>query len=101
MVSIIENWAIIIGLVVSVSGGEPESRFVDLTVEVERVEHFQAYPMLLVQEPGERVVIRVSSAGLRRCVDPSGKQVSIRVRRGSDPKLLFAHPDWSLDINGH
>ena len=101
MVSIIENWAIIIGLVVSVSGGGPDSRFEDWTVEIKQIESFEDYPMLLVQKPGDRVIVRVSTAVRQRSAYPCGKQVSIRVRRGSDPQLLFAHPDWSLDTEGH
>ena len=97
MVSIVENWAIIIGLVVSVSAAEPESQFEELTIEVEQIENFEDYPMLLLQEPGDQVIVRVRSTKRPGCKKLEGKQVSIRVRRGANPQILFAHPDWSLD----
>lgn len=101
MVSIIENWAIIIGVVVGISPVEPEFRFEDLTIEIERIENYETYPMLLIQKPGDRVAVRVLSTQLRGCADPNGAKVSIRVRRGTDPQRLFAHPDWSVETAAH
>lgn len=97
MVSIIENWAIIVGFVVGIAPVESDSRFQDVTVKIAGIESFESYPMLLVQKPGESVAVRVRSAQIHGRANLNGTQVSIRVRRGTDPQLLFAHPDWSVD----
>ncbi len=99
MVSIIENWAIIIGMVIGIAPAEPGQKFGELIIEIERIEAVENYPMLLQQKPGEKIQVRVRPEQLGMLSDHLNSKVSIRVRRGQNPQVVFAAADWKFMKN--
>ena len=93
MVSIIENWAVIVGTVVGIAhpGVDPGTAVLD--VRVENVRPFESFPMLVTQKPGERVSIDVRNTEVGD--ELLNAPIEIRVRRGRDPDTVFAAPDWN------
>jgi len=100
LVSIVENWAIVVGLVAGITTVEPKSNFMDLKVEVQRVENLESYPNLINKHVGDEVTIRVQANQIAAVDNLVDTQVKIRVRRGRSPDILFAHPDWRPMRNG-
>lgn len=94
MVAIVENWALIIGIVIGVVPVEPGGKFATLTVQVETVEPVQGFQMLVRQQKGEQLSVRVRPDQIAGADDLVGSRQSIRVRRGRDPDLVFAAHDW-------
>jgi hypothetical protein len=97
MVTIIENWATIIGIVISIAPAEPGQKFVTLTLQIERTEAVENYPMLLQQKPGDRIMVRVLPEQLGSTSGLVKSKISIRVRRARDPQIVFAAPDWTAE----
>lgn len=93
MVQIVENWALIIGTVLGfVAGGDSGG---GLSVRIDRIDPVPGFPMLLTQQPGDVVTIKVRPGQCSESTCPAGKSITIRVRRGRDPESLFADPQWS------
>lgn len=93
MVAIVENWAVIIGTVMGIVHGGMAPDTAGLDVRIERIEAVHGYPMLLTQKPGDRITISVPDDK----VDDGllNAPIEVRVRRGRDPSVVFAAPDWS------
>lgn len=93
MVSIIENWAVIIGTVVGITQADMDPNAALLDVQIDRIQHYESYPMLITQKPGERVTINVKNAKVGEGL--LNAPIEVRVRRGRDPRVVFAAPDWN------
>jgi hypothetical protein len=94
VVSIIENWVLVFGIVTGLSlTGEPGSDPA-LTVRVEQVRSVAEFPNLLQAQPGDQIEIQVRRSQLEAADELLGKKVVLRVRRAG-PTRLFAHPDWT------
>lgn len=99
MVSIVENWAMIIGIVIGMTPAEPGHKFATLIMEIERIEKIENYPMLLQQKPGDRIKVQVRPSQIEAVPCILNSTISIRVRRGQDPEIVFAATDWTPDIS--
>jgi len=94
MVAIVENWAIIVGVVVAVLPAAPGDRLGTVSVRVERIDTYRDYPNLFRLRPGDVVRIRATREQIGDpCKLPSNR-VTIRARRGREPETAFAAPDW-------
>ncbi len=95
MVAIVENWAIIVGVVVAVMPAASDDRLGTVSVRVERIDTYRDYPNLFRATPGDVVRIRAT----REQIGDPGKlpsnRVTIRARRGREPGTGFAAPDWA------
>jgi hypothetical protein len=98
MVQIVENWALIIGIIVGMLPAEPGEQFATLRVEIQRVEQVQDFPMLIQQKPGDCIAVRVRPEQIEQMGGLIGSVQSIRVRRGRDPDIAFAASEWRADI---
>ena len=97
MVTIIENWATVVGTVVSVAPAESGQNLVTLTLNIERIESYKEYPMLLQQKPGDRIMVQVRPRQLGSASSLVDSRISVRVRRGRDWQIAFAAPDWTAE----
>lgn len=93
MVSIVENWAVIIGTVIGIVQADVAPDTARLEVRIERIEPFENYPMLVTQKPGGRISISVPNSKIGDGL--LNAPIEVRVRRGRDPDLVFAAPDWN------
>jgi len=98
MTQIVENWSRISGRVESWDAPTSPNDEGILTVRVKQVgsvatEKGAAYPNLLERVKGTTVRIRVPAAAVPRVRARAGEEITLDVRRGRSPDLLFAHPD--------
>ena len=98
MTQIVENWSRLSGRVESWEPPKIPNDEGILTVRVEQVgsvakEKGAAYPNLLEGVKGTTVRIRVPAAAVPRIRARPGEGVTLVVRRGRSPDLLFAHPE--------
>lgn len=92
MVSIIENWAVIVGTVMGIAQADMDPNTAVLDVQVESVRPYESFPMLVTQKPGERISINVKNIEVGD--ELLNAPIEVRVRRGRDPDKVFAAPDW-------
>jgi hypothetical protein len=93
-----ENWSHVVGRVESWTPPAAEGGHGELVVCVERVkpvvaEGGKAYPNLVEKAAGTTLRIRVPSSAAARLDAEAGATVSVDVRRGKDPGIVFAHPE--------
>jgi len=94
MVAVIENWSCIAGVVTALLPAAQGADFPALRIAVAGVEPVQGFANLLGDSAGATIEVRLR-AGQLADPPPAGAQVRVPVRRGG-PKVLFAHPDWSM-----
>jgi hypothetical protein len=95
LVSIIENWALILGIVVGIMPPTSDN-YREIIVRIEQVKPVKGFPNLVQQKSGEQVTIRLRSSQLAGITDLTGRHVVIRARRGG-PKNIFADPAWTAN----
>lgn len=93
MVSITENWAVIVGTVMGIAQADTVPNTAVLDVQVDSVRPFESFPMLVTPKPGERISINVKN--IKVGDELLNAPIEIRVRRGRDPDMVFAAPDWN------
>jgi hypothetical protein len=100
MVQIIENWSVIVGILVGIiaapQGGDGRGA---VRVQVDRVEPVAGFANLLADRVGDTLEIVVTAEQLASARDHVNQPVRIRARRGG-PTRLFAHPDWRFGQDG-
>ena len=93
MVSIIENWAVIVGTVMGIAQADMDPNTAVLDVRVDSVRPFESFPMLVTQKSGERISINVKNIEVGD--ELLNAPIEVRVRRGRDPDTVFAAPEWN------
>lgn len=94
MVSMAENWCLLMGIVVGSVPTPPGERLAALEIRVERLEPYKQYPMLVHKSAGDTVVLRATSVQIGDAERLVHERISVLVRRGQNPDVVIAAPDW-------
>lgn len=98
MVQVRENWSHIVGCVESWTPPKDADDHGELVLRIERVEDVpagaggKAPPNMLAKAEGTTVRVRVPASAAAKIDPASGAAISVDVRRGKDPGVVFAHP---------
>ena len=92
MVSIVENWALVLGAVASVLPAQDGDARREISVTIKDVRPVAGFPNLMRAGPGDdfRIFVQPNQLDVDNLV---GTKVLIRVRLGTALKA-FAHPGW-------
>jgi hypothetical protein len=99
MVQVRENWSHVTGRVESWTPPKDAEDHGELVVKVERVGAVPSetggppMPNLLEKAEGTTLRVRVPSSAAAKLDAASGARISVDVRRGKDPGIVFAHPE--------
>ena len=93
-----ENWSHVVGRVEKWTPPKDADDHGELVVRVERIEDVKgeagkAWPNLLEKAEGTTLCVRVPASAAATLDAPDGASITIDVRRGREPGLVFAHPD--------
>ena len=99
MVQVRENWSHVTGRVESWTPPKDAEDHGELVVTVERVGDVlaeaggRAHPNMLQKAEGSTLRVRVPASAAAKLDPASGASISVDVRRGKDPGVVFAHPE--------
>ncbi len=96
MSQIIENWAEIIGILISILPAEQYPGFVELNVRVETVAEIEGYKNLIAIEEPNIISILVKAPKFENLEVTPDHTIHLRVRaEGPPPLVYFADPNWT------
>jgi hypothetical protein len=99
MVQVRENWSHVTGRVERWTPPKDAEDYGELVLKIERVEQVttttrgRAFPNMLEKAEGTTIRVRVPPSAATKLDASPGATVSVDVRRGKDPAVVFAHPE--------
>jgi hypothetical protein len=99
MVQVRENWSHVVGCVESWTPPKDAEDHGELVLKVERVEVVSAEaggkapPSMLAKAEGTTIRVRVPPSAAAKLDAAAGVTISLDVRRGRDPGVVFANPE--------
>ena len=90
---VVENWSRIAGRVESWTPPKDAEDHGVLVVRVERVSDVKGYPNLLEKADGTALRVRVPPSAAAKLDPADGAAVTVDVRRGREPGIVFANPE--------
>jgi hypothetical protein len=91
MVSVIENWTDMEGIILSIRQSETLSNFMEAEVMVEKANDIEGFPNLLKNTLGETATVFIPKDLATKLHLNKGLRISFRARGGMNK--IFAHPD--------
>ncbi|MBE9636908.1 hypothetical protein [Salipiger mangrovisoli] len=94
---IVENWAYLIGVIMSVLPSPQMADFYEVHIRLEASEKVVDFPMLVQGAPGDEIVILARTGQISAPDAAAGKAFAARVRAaGPQPLTYYVAPDWRL-----
>ena len=95
MVTIIENWTEVVGIVVALLPSPTRDGFLEMELNVEEVRPVADFPNLVQARPGENITVLIRTSQVADSRPKAGTEVDLRLRAAGPPLVYFADADWS------
>lgn len=90
---VVENWSHVVGRVERWTPPKGAEDHGELVVQVDRVEAIKGYRNLLEKAEGSSLRVLVPASAVASLDPAEGAVVTVDVRRGREPGIVFANPE--------